>query len=297
MRTLKKVFLTGVLGVSVVLAVGTANAEEGKGDPAERQAKMLEKYPAADADKDGTLTREEWRQFRQSQPQAGPPKDRDRRRGGTGEGKPGDFPPARGMGMGGWQPDPEMILKKHPELDTNQDGKLSPEEMQAGREKFLRGMRDRGGPMPMIDVLVQRFDEADADGNGQLSREELMQFKKNVLDRMGPLGPGGPGGQGPAGFGDRGPGGGPPGARLLEKFPEADTDKDGRMSPEEFKAFREKNPDALRQMMLEQRPEMDTDKDGRLSDEELKAARENMRGQGPRHHQGHGGRRGQPKAE
>ena len=128
------------------------------------------------------------------------------------------------------------------------------------------------GPVGALDMILRHFDEIDTDHSGQLSKDEITAFKAKLIER-GPAG-------GPRGFG--GPGG-PHGAEfaaeLMKKHPEVDTDKDGKLSPEEIKAFHEKNLGAMRRMFLEKHPEADTDKDGQLSDEEFNAAREKMRGQ------------------
>lgn len=116
-------------------------------------AKMLEKYPDADTDKDGKLSRDEARAFIKSQ--------------------------------GGMR---AFALKEHPEWDTDGDGKLSPEEMRAGIgavastrpwgrgpgfDRLGVGQRER-----MAEKLMKEHPEADTDGDGRLSREECEAYMK-----------------------------------------------------------------------------------------------------------------------
>jgi Ca2+-binding EF-hand superfamily protein len=242
---------------AVLVIVSWAWGQDKAGPSADKLSKILQKYPEADANKDGVLTAEEARAYMQSKgpkPGKGGP-------GGVGGGM---------MGLG----DPAEVIKNHPDWDTNKDGKLSDEEIRAGRaamfnmsreemeakilkehpdadtngdgklspEEFAAFRAKMGGPpfgrgMPpafALDQLIERFAEADLDGNGQLSKEELVKFRQ----KLGP-GPGMPGGFG--GFG-------PPKdrpipeearAKILQKHPEADTDKDGKLSDAEAKAFME----------------------------------------------------------
>jgi hypothetical protein len=167
---------------------------------------MLAKRPDLDTDGDGKLSNEELEAGR------------------------GQFNRAKD------RPSPERILEQHPEADTNKDGALSPQEMGA----FLRSAKggdfgvSRAGPRPgrLFDLLLEKFGDADLDKNGELSRDELLRFKEQHTP--------------PRGKGAAARRGGPQGfrpelrARLLERFPEADTDKDGELSDEELKALKER---------------------------------------------------------
>ncbi len=261
--------IVGILGLSGA----AANAADDPAPPPDKGARMLEKHPEADVNKDGKLSSEEWTQFRQNRKGAG--------RGPAGEAGQGR---QRG-GPGDRKPDPERLLKAHPELDTNKDGKLSDEEMQAGRHKLM-GMGRMGGPgmgpppppAAVLDMLLKRFAEADTDGNGQLSRDEIAAFK----DKLPPPPPGPGAGLGGPGAGFGGPG--QPGAwhagmaeDLIKSHPEADTDRDGKLSPDEMRALMKNNPGAMRQLFLQRHPDADANKDGQLSDEEMKTYRETMR--------------------
>jgi Ca2+-binding EF-hand superfamily protein len=232
MSILRYWWIVAVVAAGLIIGIGTAAGQNPSGGGADRQARMLEKHPEADANQDGQISREEWQKYQQSK---GGGSKGPRRFEGKGFGGPVTRP-AGGPGWG--RPDPQMLLERHPELDTNGDGKLSDEEMKAGREKLRQEMMQRHGPpAPVMDALIRNFDKFDADSNGQLSKEELIQAREKMLS--GPLGPGF---GGPPGAGFGGPGGpreGAPAKMLLERHPEADTDKDGKLSDEEIKAFRE----------------------------------------------------------
>jgi Ca2+-binding EF-hand superfamily protein len=296
--------MVALAGGTWLLAVGSAMGQDANTIPQERQKQMLEKHPDADANNDGTLTRQELREYwqahrgqrqgrREGEPgMGGPP--RPGRKGFGGPGKGGHpqrgGPVFAGPGMGpGFGSPPEgprldKLLQRHPELDADKDGKLSPQEWQAAREKLgpPPGGPHMAGPGMVfaLDMLLQRFDTADKDGNGQLSREEIAQLKEKLAaERPGPFGPGaGPGTCGKI----------PP-----DCFADADTDKDGKLSPDEFKALCAKRPPMPRHGILDKVPEADTDKDGTLSKEELKALKDKQP-RPPRHERRGRGAPGQP---
>ena len=186
------------------------------------------------------------------------------------------------------------ILQKHPDADANKDGVLTPEEWhqyrqttEAGKTAGTAQLKDKKdkssgpsdqklshGSVGVLDLMLAHFEQIDTDGNGQLSKEEIAAFRAKLIER-GPAGLTG-GAPGAEGHGSRGEFA----AALLKSHPEADTDKDGKLSPAEMKAFVEKNPEAVKQFFLERHPEADTNKDGQLSDEEFQAAREKLHGQG-----------------
>jgi len=190
-----------------------ATAADGRPGRADRHAKMLERHPEADTNKDGQLSDEEVKGFFKNRK---PPRD------GIGPGGPG-------QGWHGGKSRAEMakeLLEAHPELDTNKDGEISREERKAGRETIETFMRTkmsakilaahpnadtdgdgklseeefaafrRGGPGPghpgfsppkMVQWLIDHFDKVDANGDGQLSKEELTKFKDN-MPKFGPPG-------------------------------------------------------------------------------------------------------------
>ena len=222
---------------------------------------MLQKHPEADANKDGTLTAEEAKAFFQN-------------KGGRGRGGPGG-PGGFGGPMGAG--DPAHMLKNHPEWDTNKDGTLSEDEIQAGRAAMWNMSKEE-----IAARILKEHPEADTDGDGKLSPEEFAAFRaKNPMPPFGRPMP-------PALALDQ----------LIERFDEADLNHDGQLSKEELVKFRQqfgpglgmgpgmggppmdpaKVPEQARAKILEKHPTADTDKNGKLSDEELKAFWEQNRG-------------------
>ncbi|MGQ9650718.1 MAG: EF-hand domain-containing protein [Phycisphaerae bacterium] len=252
--------VASVAGIGWILVTSAVFGQD-KADPkAAKLSKLLEKHPDADANKDGKLTVEEAQAYRQAN--RGPGK------GGLGLGM-------RGPGPGPWgKGDRAQMFKMHPEWDINGDGTLSDEEIEAGRsamwgmsreevaakiiekhpeadtdgdgklspEEFaaFHGGRPGGPPVAPwagLDRLIEQFAEADLDGNGQLSKDELIKFRQKF-------------GRAPWAGAGLGPRFGRPGdrpipeqarAKMLENHPEADTDKDGKLSDAEMKAFWEQN--------------------------------------------------------
>jgi len=256
-RRMNRVFLGVVACGGLLLATSWALAQDKAAPSAEKLTRLLQKHPEADANKDGTLTAEEAQAYFKD-------------KGGFGKGGPGGRGP---MGFG----DPAQMLKMHPDWDTNKDGTLSEDEIKAGREAMRNMTREEmaaqilkqhpeadtdgdgvlspeefaafhkgrpGGPPAApwagLDRLIEQFAKADLDGNGQLSKEELIKFRQQ-------FGPPPGAGAGPGmGFGGFGPPDGRPipekaRAKMLENHPEADTDKDGKLSDAEMKAFWEQN--------------------------------------------------------
>jgi Ca2+-binding EF-hand superfamily protein len=247
-------------GIGCLLVASAASGQDKTSPAAAKLSRLLDKHPEADANKDGTLTVEEAQAYFQDK--RGPGK------GGSGLGKGGPGPGPWGKG------DPAQMLKMHPEWDTNADASLSEEEIQAGRsamwgmsreevaakilekhpeadtdgdgklspEEFAAFHRGRPGAPPIapwagLDRLIEQFTEADLDGNGQLSKDELIKFRQ----KFGPP-PGAGAGIGLR-FGQRGDRPIPEAARIrmLENHPDADADKDGKLSDTEMKAFWEQN--------------------------------------------------------
>jgi len=157
----------------------------------------------------------------------------------------------------GGGPDRAKLLQKHPELDLDRDGTLSDQELKTARET----LRNSGGlktvnfkPDPrMFNWMVEHFAELDLDRNTQISREELLRARDQygAMNRASAAGP----------------------EAILKQYPQADTDGDGKLSRDEYKAFMDQNPDAAKHVFLQRHPEADTNGDGTLSDDEYQAAR------------------------
>ncbi len=254
MLRLKHVAIGLLVVGSLVWVVG---AQAPAGDetplPADQQATLLERHPEADANGDGTVTRAEAREFfRQQQRDADRPPRDDR---------PGD---RRGDRMRPPRLDPVELLEQHPEWDTDGDGVLSDNELQAARISMGRPDIEPFRPYPrFFDWLLERFDEADLDKNGELSKEEITKLRDQYASSptTRPT-------DSQADMGAR---------QLLSRFPEADADGDGQVTPEEFRAYRERNPGNFRQTLLDRYPDADTDGDGTLSDDEFNALRQRIR--------------------
>ncbi|HTN13254.1 MAG TPA: EF-hand domain-containing protein [Sphingomonadaceae bacterium] len=148
------------------------------------------------------------------------------------------------------------------QLDTNKDGKLDAKDREA-RE-------------------AERFAQLDKDGNGSLSLQEFSAARPGP-GGPGMRGPGGPGGKrmgmapdGPPPMGGKGEGRGkgmkghramgPGGPGAMMDPMAADTDKDGAISREEFKAA-----------ALARFDEADTNRDGTISKAERQAAKQDRK--------------------
>lgn len=117
--------------------------------------------------------------------------------------------------------------------------------------------------------LLERHPEADTDGDGTLSDEEAQAFiGARHGGKAGFKGGPGPHRRGGKGFGNP--------EELLKEHPEADTDGDGKLSPEEHRALMSARRAGFVQDLLVAHPELDTDKDGQLSKEERRAGRETI---------------------
>ncbi len=170
------------------------------GDEETLPAAVLEKFPEADLNGDGTLTvRELKRHLGAGAKEEGVHRFLIRKRadGASAEADSGDAM--------------EIMLERFPEADSNGDGRLDPEEMRAhlkeheGRHHIFTsaGPGHPGhaavfvsgeGPMEEqgFDVvagsraeLLQSHPEADADGDGELSRRELQDWGRAKAAELG----------------------------------------------------------------------------------------------------------------
>lgn len=232
----------GTIGLAAAWLIVPAWGEDTE-QPDPRGQKILERYPEADTNSDGTLDQAEIRAFF------------DARRGHGRMGKPGAG--ARGIGGPGMydgrgpgaphgpRRTPEEVFATHPEADTDGDGQLSREEMRAfGETQRAQVMAD----------LLAAHPELDTDGDGELSREEHRAGRATIAVFM------------KANMAER----------ILENHPEADTDGDGTLSEQELDAFREANrPERPHHgvmavsWMIQNFAQADTNGDGNVTKEEL----------------------------
>jgi len=157
-----------------------------------------------------------------------------------------------------WQNAPSALAK----LDTNGDGKVSPDEL-----------RPPGGGSPGSEEMVSRMMSFDKDGDGKLSAAELPERMQGMMARADKNNDGlltkeeltaaaPPQGEGR--------GGGPRGGGMMRMDPilsAVDTDQDGTLSAAEIQS----SSAAI--------AKLDKDGDGKLTREEVRPA---MGGRGPR---------------
>lgn len=238
--------------------------------PEERQKALMEQYgeQGIDENGDGVLTRAEvFKFFREHgiRPEGGPPPGSGR----PGFGRPGDGPGGPGRpGFGDRSDNPQMtiitimeqilrlqfganveerLLNARPEVDTDLNGKLSPEE----RTEAIRPLIER-----LSARLIQLRKEVDLDEDGKLSEEELAQAQTEFLKRVS--------------------------ERILNADKEADVDKNGVLSAEEYLAFRDAQVKKQREEWLKRFPQADKDQNGVLDDEEARAIEMRLRASQPR---------------
>lgn len=155
--------------------------------------------------------------------------------------------------------------KAHPRLagsfdaiDANKDGQLDKDELARHHEAHRADMKakavekwqaadaDGSGSLSRAEAsaapwAAERFDQLDADGNGELTREEMQsarmhaheQMRTHAVDRFKTTDVNGDGAIDLAEAQTGMP-------RLAEKFSTVDADNDGRVTPAELKALRQR---------------------------------------------------------
>ena len=125
---------------------------------------LLKKHPDADVNKDGKLTLDEARAYRDKMGRGG----KKERTGGEADLDESIL---------------QQMLKKHPDADTNGDGKLTLDEARAYRDKMGRGgKKERTGGEANLDEsklqqMLKKYPDADTNGDGKLTSEEVQAFK------------------------------------------------------------------------------------------------------------------------
>ncbi|MBO9711840.1 ca2+ sensor protein [Sphingomonas sp.] len=99
------------------------------------------------------------------------------------------------------------VARRFAKMDTNHDGKISPEERQAAFQAMRaervraavgdRGMRDGDVTLDAMEArALKLFDFVDRNGDGKVDKAERDLVRENMMAMRGPGGPGGPGGFG-----------------------------------------------------------------------------------------------------
>lgn len=223
-------FKLAVCVSTLLIAIPAAFAAD-KPLPADRQSRLLERRPDADANKDGVLTKEEMRTA-MAQPGGGP----------QGPGAVGPLAVLIPM-------DPAEILAASPQSDTNGDGKLDPQE----RRAYVESQR-----LSLEKDLIAQNPQIDANKDGALQPEEMRAGRDAVEQFVA--------------------------TRVLAAHPEADKDGDGKLSREELKALQMSrgpagpphSPAAHVDWLIQNFREVDTDRNGQLSVDELQAYKRQM---------------------
>ncbi len=133
------------------------------------------------------------------------------------------------------------------DYDANGDGAINEQEFNEARAKRMAARAEEGRPMRGA-ANAPSFADFDANGDGKLSPEELTQGQQAQMQKHAGMAPGMgagmgmKGGQGMMG-GDKCPR--PP------KFEDLDTDGNGCISPDEFKAHQQQCMPMMKQKMMQ----------------------------------------------
>ena len=230
----------------------TANSAQG-------DASAFPDFAAVDTDRNGRISHEELMQIRPGMALRGA--------GQRGAGmQPGMMAGQRG-GMARAQP-------AFADMDANQDGYLTQDELDTFRQNRIKQRADAGGQLRNVGKnsqsgLLQKYD---ADKDGRLSEAEFNQFR---ADRMG---------QRSGMRGKQGKMGQMRGTPVT--FADLDLNKDGKITPAEARQAQQQRMNARMQVNAEQREQrqnawfqfLDSNKDGSISQSEFDAMQQQRRG-------------------
>ncbi len=204
-------------GLAAVTALPALAQDDQDARRNERRQQFLQRF---DKDGDGQLSDEERAAAREAFSQG---REGRRGEGRQGEGRRGEGRQGEGRrGEGRQAPNAEQLFER---LDQNKDGKISKDELSA--------IGERG----------QRFAQADADKDGDITREELQAALTRIREQAGQR------------------------FNPEQLFARLDQNKDGKLQKDEL-------PGPLAERLAQ----ADADKDGEITKEEFNAAAENLRG-------------------
>jgi len=188
-----------LVGLAIIMAINSsALAAKDEAKAAERRAKYLERYPEADANKDGVLSDSEMKEYlrnrKDSKQSRGKASDKraemDREllqvhpgldTNGNGRLDGAERKTGRDIISGFYlEKKAQQILAETPEADLNRDGFLSPDEMKAYQKSKAARSKSQTSPAKVVAMLIGNFQKIDTDGSGELSKQELVAFRKQL---------------------------------------------------------------------------------------------------------------------
>ncbi|MDC7683612.1 EF-hand domain-containing protein [Asticcacaulis sp. BYS171W] len=233
----------------ITLEEMTSGAPTSKTGKTEDAASVAKRFASMDTDSNGSVTEEESVSYLQTQIASGTMGSMLQAQEASQSG-----PPPMGGAKGGSAP------QTFDELDTNEDGTVSLDEMTAASGT------DESGDTSKIEEL---FSAMDADGDGSVTESEKSSFDEQMRANGPP--PGGPGG--PQGAGGMGGG--------AQSFDALDTNQDGTVSLDEMMAASGTDESGDTSKIEELFSAMDSDGDGSVTETEKSSFDEQMRANGP----------------
>ncbi|ESQ79610.1 EF-hand domain-containing protein [Asticcacaulis sp. YBE204] len=238
----------------ITLEEMTSGAPTSKTGKTEDAASVAKRFASMDTDSNGSVTEEESVSYLQTQIASGTMGGMlQAQEASQGE---GGAPPMGGTGgaKGGSAP------QSFDELDTNEDGTVSLDEMMAASGT------DESEDTSKVEEL---FSAMDSDGDGSVTESEKSSFDEQMRANGPP--PGGPGG--PQGMGGMGGG--------AQSFDALDTNQDGTVSLDEMTAASGADESGDTSKIEELFTAMDSDGDGSVTESEKSSFDEQMRANGP----------------